>query len=464
MIITNKKNKKKLIRTKKRLRVTNKMSKLITTKKDLKRILTGYVTTDNYNSIPEWVEVYKNDFSGPLDIEILNSLVSYTLNIDFKNNKQMELYLTLVLGDNNITDFNETTYTSLIKIYSDIRYFDMNKIKEYLVTMMSNDIKIKRRTITPIFAVCNSVKSLDLCLSIYSISKTRTLELLDIDYMNILNTIDKTDMFNILLVMDDMTKNNYILGKECEITLDSIFPKNIPLSVNPDGIIKPIGELDIPVKKLPHFEFSKKEITLFSDKIENHVGNIHPKKKVQLLDFKKFLNKNRKLYDTVLDGANIGFFKQGANSGKVLNFEQINMFADKAISVGRKPLLILHERHIRNISKKNNLILDEIKKKVICFFSPQGNDDDMYWLYSTITNPNAQIITNDEMRNHIVNISVGDIFQEWKKYKVIKYNVVKKEVILTPPSIYMIRPLIAKNNIIIPFRDEKLISWKYYTY
>ena len=457
--MTNKNNKKKLKKTKKKIRIT-KMSKLITTKKDLRTILAGYVTTDNFDSIPEWVEFYKKDFSGPFDLNILNSLVSHSLNINFKNKKEMELYLKLVLEDNESIDFNETTYTAFIKIYSDKRYFDINKIKENVILMMSNDIKIKRRTVAPILEICKSEKKLSLCLSIYSIIKSRNLELIDEDYMNILNTIDKTDLFNILLVLDDMTKNNYILENSCQETLDSIFKKNLIVTVNPDGKINE----DIPIKEIPRFDFSKKEITLFSDKIENHVGNIHPKKKIQLLTFKKFIIKNMKSYDTVLDGANLGFYKQGTNSGKVLNFSQINMFADKAISIGRKPLLILHERHIRNISKKDNEILNEIKKKVIYFFSPQGNDDDMYWLYSTITNPKAQIITNDEMRNHIVNISVGNIFQEWKKYKVIKYDVVNREVILKHPSKYMIRPIVERNNIIIPFSSGKTISWKYYTY
>ena len=172
-----------------------------------------------------------------------------------------------------------------------------------------------------------------------------------------------------------------------------------------------------------------------------------------------------KKYDTVIDGANVGFYKQGANAGKVLNFNQINLFVDKALSIGRKPLLILHERHIKNINKKDLLVLNEIKKKILFFFSPAGNDDDMYWLYSSIINPKAQIITNDEMRNHIVNISIGNIFNEWKKYKVIKYDVRQEEVTLRIPSKYMIRPIMKENNLIIPFRESgNRIVWKYYTY
>jgi len=435
-----------------------------TTQRDFRTILAGYVRSENYNSIPEWLEMYKSEFPGPLDKDTLNSLVSHIQNIEFRDKKEMELYLSIVLKDNTPADYTETTYTSFIKVYSDIRYIDVEKVKEYLSFMMLNDIKIKRRTLAPVLEMCQTVSDLTFCLSIYNISKIRNLELLDEDYMNILKVIyEKKDIFNTITVMDDMTRVHYIINQQCKLVLDTVFPKNIDIVVNSEGNVE--SAIDIPIRKIPEFSFTTKDITVFSDKIETHVGNIHPKKKKVLLLYRKFLNKNIKNYDTVIDGANVGFFKQGANSGKVLNFRQISLFVDKAVSLGRKVLLILHERHIRNISKSDSEILSYIKSKVIHFFSPQGMDDDMYWLYASIYNPKAKIITNDEMRNHIVNISVGDMFTEWKKYKVIKYNIIKDEVMLQMPSKYMIRPVMKRGYMILPFMDEESrISWKYYSY
>ena len=435
-----------------------------TTQRDFRTILAGYVRSENYNSIPEWLEIYKSEFPGPLDKDTLNSLVSHIQNIEFRDKKEMKLYLSIVLKDNTPLDYNETTYTSFIKVYSDIRYIDVNKVKEYLGFMMLNDIKIKRRTLAPILEMCQTVSDLTFCLSIYNISKIRDLELLDEDYMNILKVMgEKKDIFNTITVIDDMTRVHYIINQQCKLVLDTIFIKNIDISVNSEGNIE--SEIDIPIRKIPEFSFTTKDITVFSDKIETHVGNIHPKKKTVLLSYKKFLNKNIKNYDTVIDGANVGFFKQGVNSGKVLNFQQISLFVDKAVSLGRNVLLILHERHIRSISKKDSEILSYIKSKVIHFFSPQGMDDDMYWLYASIYNPKAKIITNDEMRNHIVNISVGDMFTEWKKYRVIKYNIIKDEVMLHMPSKYMIRPVMKGGDMILPFADEESrITWKYYSY
>ena len=452
-------NKKKLIKTKKRDLIVLNMSKT-TNHREFKTILAGYVRTDNFDNIPEWLEIYKQDFPGPIDKDTLNSLISYTTSINFKDKKEMLKYLDLVLEHNTYEDFNETSFTSFIKIYSDTRYLDFEKIKGYLMHMMMNDIKIKRRTLAPIF---DNELDLSLCLGIYNISKNLEITLNDVDYINIMNTIfqnNPSDKFNLLIVLRDLLENHYILSSECISTLDNLFKTNKDLVIDIDGNIEN-GEMKF--KKLPEFKLTSKDITKFSDKIELHVGNVHPKKKKSLLEFRKFLNKNMKKYDTVLDGANVGFFQQGTNSGKVLNFRQIQMFVDKAVEMKRKVLLILHERHLRNISATNMDILKDIKKKTISFFSPQGNDDDMYWLYSSIVNPKAKIITNDEMRNHIVNISAGDMFTEWKKYRRIQYNILGSEVILHMPNKYMDRPLIENNNLIIPFKNENgRINWKYY--
>ena len=452
-------NKKKLIKTKKRELTVLNMSKT-TNHREFKTILAGYVRTDNFDNIPEWLEMYKQDFPGPIDKDTLNSLISYTTSINFKSKKEMLKYLNLVLEDNTVEDFNETSFTSFIKIYSDPRYLDFDKIKGYLMHMMMNNIKIKRRTLGPIF---DNKLDLSFCLGIYNISKNLEITLNDVDYINILETIfqnDPSDKFNLTIVLRDLLKTHYILDEKCATTLDKLFKSNQDLEIDIDGNIQ---NEDIGIKKIPEFRLTSKDITKFSDKIELHVGNIHPKKKKSLLDFRKFLNKNMKKYDTVLDGANVGFFEQGTNSGKVLNFRQIQMFVNKAVELKRKVLLILHERHLRNISAANMDILKDIKKKTISFFSPQGNDDDMYWLYSSIVNPKAKIITNDEMRNHIVNISAGDMFTEWKKYKRIQYNILGGEVVFHMPNKYMDRPLIQNNNLIIPFKNENgRINWKYY--
>ena len=51
-------------------------------------------------------------------------------------------------------------------------------------------------------------------------------------------------------------------------------------------------KIDIPIMKMPQFQFSQKDIILFSEKMEHHVSNIHPKKKTLLLAFKTYTSGN----------------------------------------------------------------------------------------------------------------------------------------------------------------------------
>ena len=90
---------------------------------------------------------------------------------------------------------------------------------------------------------------------------------------------------------------------------DKIFRKYLSKYLN-DGTVE-TEKIDIPIKKMPEFMFSQKDIILFSEKMEHHVSNIHPKKKHFYFAFKKFLKKQK--YDTVIDGINVGFYKQGVN-------------------------------------------------------------------------------------------------------------------------------------------------------
>ena len=294
-------SKKKLItnkKTRKKLHIDNNLTKNeMSTKKDLRTILAGYVRTQNFDSIPEWLEMYKKDFPGALDKEVLNSLLSQTLYINFKSKREINKYLEMVLSDNSELDFNETTYTAFIRIYSDKRYSNPEEIMKYIHLMFIKDIKIKRRTLAPVLNLCKETKNSELGMSIFGIAKSRNLELADADYMNLLTSVfNKKNIFNIIIIIDDMIKNNYILENSCIDVLDSIFLKNIMINVLENGNI----EEDIPIKKLPAFQFSSAELSLFSDKIETHVGNIHPKKKLLLLKFRKFLDINMKKYDTVI--------------------------------------------------------------------------------------------------------------------------------------------------------------------
>ena len=135
-----------------------------------------------------------------------------------------------------------------------------------------------------------------------------------------------------------------------------------------------------------------------------------------------------------IDGANIGFFKKGTDSGKVLDYKQIKIFIEKAIQQGYKPLLVLHSRH-----NNGNEVLREIIK--ICpnhYFTPKGMDDDIFWLYASLMKSNCNLLTNDELRNHLFYMDLGEKFINWKKYNRITYDLKERNrVIFKTPLRYI---------------------------
>ena len=86
----------------------------------------------------------------------------------------------------------------------------MLKILKNITTYDSNGIKVKRRTLGPVFEMCRNKLDIQFCLSIYNIGKSRNLILLDEDYCNILFTFygkNKKDYFNIVTIIDDFSKH-----------------------------------------------------------------------------------------------------------------------------------------------------------------------------------------------------------------------------------------------------------------
>lgn len=136
-------------------------------------------------------------------------------------------------------------------------------------------------------------------------------------------------------------------------------------------------------------------------------------------------------YTIVLDGANIGYYKMNyAGAPAHVDYFQIHMVVMYLLSVGHYPLIVLHARHTfnnnlpayssENGSKIRNL-LNFWKAHNILFITPPGSNDDWYWLYASVK-LNLQVITNDEMRDHLFKMLNLRYFTQWKERHQIHFN------------------------------------------
>ena len=71
--------------------------------------------------------------------------------------------------------------------------------------------------------------------------------------------------------------------------------------------------------------------------------------------------------------------------------------------------------------------------------APSGLDDDLCWLYASISLPRAFLVTMDELRNHIYTIDSG--IQKWKEYRRITFSINKTsgEVSFKYPLTYEVK-------------------------
>ncbi|XP_057801622.1 proteinaceous RNase P 1, chloroplastic/mitochondrial-like [Salvia miltiorrhiza] len=140
-------------------------------------------------------------------------------------------------------------------------------------------------------------------------------------------------------------------------------------------------------------------------------------------------------FDAVVDGANLGLANQ-----RTFNFGQIERVVNqlRQISPSKKlPLVVLHQARVKGgpAQKPNNKKLLESWKKVGALYAtPQGSNDDWYWLYAAVSSK-CLLVTNDEMRDHLFNLLGNSFFPRWKeKHQVrLKYTIEDGLTLCMPP-------------------------------
>ena len=126
--------------------------------------------------------------------------------------------------------------------------------------------------------------------------------------------------------------------------------------------------------------------------------------------------------DVVIDGANVGYYKQNfSNAPKHVNYRQIDVVIQYFSKLKMKILLILHARHF-----SHNLMPAWAKPIVeswypILYRANHGMNDDWFWLHAALWG-NANMLTNDEMRDHHFQMLAPRSFLRWKERHQIHFS------------------------------------------
>jgi hypothetical protein len=399
---------------------------------------------------------------GPLNLRGFNSVISGLANLTLEDGFSRDNIFDVIDMVQTKEKPTETTYTALIKLYCSDVCYDMININELLSNMKSVGFNVKRRTMAPIFDMCLRESLPFESMRFYLDSKVLGITLEAIDYINLL-TIFQThsDTFTTKTILNDFSSNINTINRDELEMLTVTYILHSQIGVNENGIISPNNDdedTDIPNYQIPAFELSASERKSINDSFILFVNKFYGKNSKNFTKFVKWINQTE--YNLVIDGANIGYYQQGVNSGKILDYNQIEKMVNKAISNGYKPLLILHSRH-----NNGNPVLNKITRLCSHYFTPKGMDDDIFWLYASLMKRGCRILTNDELRNHLFYMNLGEKFIEWKKYNRVTYNINNGNIVFTNPRNYMekIHYQYSTGNIYIPVIDKNgIISEWYY--
>lgn len=154
-------------------------------------------------------------------------------------------------------------------------------------------------------------------------------------------------------------------------------------------------------------------------------------------DFQEWLS-NHADFDVIVDGANVGYYHQNfADGGFSLSQVEIIVTELLACSYAKRPLVVLHNKRLMALMENhcNRQVLADWKAKGSLYATPNGSNDDWYWLYASVK-LKCLLVTNDEMRDHIFELLGQDFFPRWKERHQVRYSFVKGHVKLAMPIPY----------------------------
>jgi len=162
-------------------------------------------------------------------------------------------------------------------------------------------------------------------------------------------------------------------------------------------------------------------------------------------------------FDIVIDGANIGYYKQNfAGAPLHVDYRQIDLTFDGLRRAGFSPLIILHARHLtpqllpndpevhRLLRKWSGAGLyssmsaeeqekqwaeplpkgDPLSETSTCsclYLAPRGYNDDWFSLYAALV-ARCPMLSNDELRDHHFQLLQPKFFTRWRERNRVQYN------------------------------------------
>lgn len=127
----------------------------------------------------------------------------------------------------------------------------------------------------------------------------------------------------------------------------------------------------------------------------------------------------RDAFDVVVDGANVGYYQMNyPGAPPHVNYDQIAWVVEHLYRLGKKPLLVLHARHVqdRKVPPAYLPLVRRWREAGILCVVPYKSNDDWFWLCATVRRGGRTlVVTNDQMRDHHFQMLSRKTFLRWRE-------------------------------------------------
>jgi hypothetical protein len=167
-------------------------------------------------------------------------------------------------------------------------------------------------------------------------------------------------------------------------------------------------------------------------------------------------------YTVIIDGPNIAYYGRS-----YIDWKYIERLVHEVERMGETPLVIMPTRYtsptfrlsdgsIQHLDEDGRRIILELSRTQRLYVVPGGSLDDYYWMLSSVGEQNSTfleyispedgtqrfpglrplLITNDQMRDHRLELLEPRLFRRWTSCHVVKYRITNETVHLYPAHFY----------------------------
>ena len=163
----------------------------------------------------------------------------------------------------------------------------------------------------------------------------------------------------------------------------------------------------------------------------------------------------------IVDGANVAYNKQNFDNGK-FSYRQIELVVNQLEKEcpGERILVVIPypyaqkiipnsvhyngKKKLTYLSDGEMAVLERLQNKNMLYITPQGSDDDWYWMYCTVSEgrkSSSYVITNDLMRDHRLAFLEPRPFLRWRSNQVLHFEFSRGATDENPnPDVFLIKP------------------------